>query len=68
MTTIKGGTPVKALSEEEAWEIFDRTAQKELQLSGKDFIAAWSAGKFDDNPDRPELMRVVMLLPLIHSK
>jgi hypothetical protein len=34
-------------------------------MTAKDFIAAWDAGKFDDDPDRPEIMNVVMLLALI---
>ena len=51
------------LSQEERWEIFDRQARRYLGMSGDEFLRAWEAGALDDL-DRPEVMRVVMLLPL----
>jgi hypothetical protein len=51
------------LSQEERWEIFDRQSRRYLGMSGEDFLRAWDAGAMPD-PDRPEVMRVVMLLPL----
>jgi len=32
-------------------------------MSGKEFVRAWNDGKFPDDADRPEVVRVVMLLP-----
>jgi hypothetical protein len=54
---------VHELSAEEAWEIIDGLAQHYLGMSGDEFQRAWEAGEFDDDPDRPEVMRVAMLLP-----
>ena len=48
---------------EEGRAILDRAARRYLNMSAEEFIEAWNAGKFDDNPDRPEVMRVAMLLP-----
>ncbi len=50
------------LSRDEGRALFDRQARYHLGISGDEFIRAWNAGEFDD-PDRPEVMEVVMLLP-----
>ena len=55
---------VHFLTYQEGWEVLDRQARRYLDMSGEEFVEAWRAGKFDDNPDRPEVMRVAMLLPL----
>lgn len=52
------------LTEEEEFEIFDRQARRYLGMSGEQYIEAWNAGAFDDDPDRPEVMRLAMLLPV----
>ena len=52
------------MSPEEAWEDFDRAAQLYMHMRGEAFLQAWDAGEFDDNPDRPEVMRLVLLRPL----
>ena len=66
----KGGTmsiaqdvEAKPMSHEEAHELLDRQARRYLGMSADEFIAAWSAGEFASNPDRPEVMRVAALLP-----
>jgi hypothetical protein len=51
------------MSAEEARELLDRQARRHLGMSGEEFVAAWFAGHFADDPDRPEVMRVAMLLP-----
>lgn len=51
------------VSAEEGRAILDRAARHYLGMSGEEFAVAWNAGHFDDDPDRPEVMRVVMLLP-----
>jgi hypothetical protein len=63
MTTATPEVDVRDLSEAEAHELFDRQAQESLGMTGSDFIRAWEAGAFDDDPERPEVMRLVMLLP-----
>jgi hypothetical protein len=41
----------------------DREARRYLHMSAEEFIRAWEAGEFDDDPDRPDVMYVAMLLP-----
>ncbi len=48
---------------EEGWEILEEQAQKHLGMSAKEFVRAWNAGEFPDPDRRPEVMRVVALLP-----
>jgi hypothetical protein len=55
---------VRFLTPEEAWEVLDRAARRNLGMSGAAFIAAWDAGRFDDDPDRPALIREAMLCPV----
>jgi hypothetical protein len=57
-------TSIRFLTPEEAWASFDRAARRYLGISGEEFIAAWEAGRFDDDPDRPELIRVSLLRPV----
>lgn len=51
------------IDRDEGWEILEEMAQRELSMSAREFIRAWQAGEIED-PDRPEVMRVWMLLPL----
>ena len=54
--------PVRWLTDEEWKAKVDRAARRYLGMSGEEFTRAWKAGEFDDNPDRPEVMRVAMLI------
>lgn len=65
-TTYRNGH-VHELSDKEAWELFDQRARQYLGLGAEEFLAKWDAGAFGDpeNPYRPDLMHVVMLLPLV---
>jgi hypothetical protein len=54
---------IHELSPEEGKRLLDEQARRYLGMSGQEFVRAWSEGRFDDNPDRPEVMRVAMLLP-----
>jgi hypothetical protein len=63
LATIEEGVDVRELSEQEAHEVLDRAARFNLGLTGEEFVRAWEAGDFDSDPDRPEVMRVAMLLP-----
>ena len=56
--------PVRFLTPEEAWETFDEAAHYYLQISGQEFIEAWEAGQFDDDPDRSAVVLVAMLRPV----
>ncbi len=52
----------RELSQAEGRALLDRQARRYLQMSGDDFIRAWDRGEFCDNPDRPDVLRVAMLL------
>ena len=62
--TLLEDATVHILTPEEAWETFDEAARYYLHMSGQEFIKAWEAGKFDDDPDRPAVVRVAMLRPV----
>ena len=52
------------LTREEGLRLLDDNARRYLGMSGEEFVRAWYGGVFDDDPDRPEVMRVASLLPL----
>jgi len=52
------------MSPAEAWERFDEAAHHYLQMGGQEFLAAWDSGVFDEGPERPEVVRLVMMCPL----
>lgn len=54
---------VHFLTEEESWALADRSAQRYMQMSAAEFVRRWKAGEIED-PDRPEVMRVLMVLPI----
>ncbi len=58
---------VKELTLEEGWELLDKQALKYLSMSAKEFVKKWKAGEFDEDPDRPEIMHVAMLLPFVSN-
>jgi class 3 adenylate cyclase len=62
--TADDNASVHFLTLDEAWGIFDRAAWRYLGMTGKAFIAAWDAASFDDDPDRPALIRVSPLRPV----
>jgi hypothetical protein len=66
MATLEDdGVAVEHISDSDGAEIVDAAARHNLGMSGEDFMAAWEAGKFDGDSDRPEIVRVAMLLPLL---
>ena len=67
MSTHEGETDmtsekIQVLTQEEALALLDRQARRYLNMSGEEFIRRWQACEFRDQ-DRPEVMRVAMLLP-----
>jgi hypothetical protein len=54
---------MKYVSSEEGREILDRQARKYLGMSGEVFVREYRAGRIPD-PDRSEVRRVAMLIPL----
>jgi hypothetical protein len=54
---------IRELTREEGLALLDQAARRYLDMSADAFIQAWEAGEFDDDPDRPDVMYVAMLLP-----
>jgi hypothetical protein len=54
---------VHELSLHEGRELLDRAARRYLGISGDEFLERWERGDYDDDPDRPEVMRLAMLIP-----
>ena len=54
---------IKELTKDQARRLFNRQAKHHLNISGKEFIKRWEAGKFNGNADTPEVIRLAMLLP-----
>ncbi len=59
-------TPIRELSLEEGREMVDKLARQYLNMGMDEFIAMWDAGNFAD-PDKPEVMRIAMLLPFVRN-
>lgn len=53
----------RMLNRDQWMALVDRAAQRELGMSGDEFVRRLKAGEFGDPDDRPEVMRVAMLLP-----
>ncbi len=58
---------VRELTDEQSWELFDEAAQHYLGMSGEAFVQSWESGEFED-PDQPEIMSVLMLLPFAQER
>ena len=56
---------IDELTPEEAWDVFDRAARNDLHMTGEEFLRRWDAGAFRADPDRPGVMDVAMLIPLV---
>lgn len=61
--TTKNGLPqIRTVGREEGRALLDKCARAELRISGDAFVRRWDAGKYAKD-DRPEVLRVAMLLP-----
>lgn len=58
---------VTFVDDDEGGELFERTAQACMGLSGDEFLAAWDSGQFDgvNWDDVPGLAEVALTLPFI---
>jgi hypothetical protein len=54
---------IEILDPDDELRMIDELAREYLGISGEAFIQAWHEGEFDDDPDRPEVIRIAMLLP-----
>jgi len=51
---------------EEGVAIVDQAARRELGMGGAEFLRRWDRGEIEDT-DRPEVMRVAILLPFARA-
>lgn len=49
----------------EGYKMLDRLTGKHFDLSADEFIVAWQAGKFHDENEHPEGVRLAMMIPLV---
>jgi hypothetical protein len=72
-STGEGGNPmpdtkshdeveVVEVTREEGRAMLDRAAREALNISGKEFLAKWDAGEYEETDD-PAVTRVAMLIP-----
>ena len=54
---------VRDLTDEEGRALFDNAARFYLGISGDEFVERWDSGYYDEDPDRPDIVDVAMLLP-----
>ena len=54
---------IQALTDEEGRTLFDNAARFSLGISGEEFVERWDSGYYDEDPDRPDVVDVTMLLP-----
>lgn len=52
---------VNVLTREESRALFDRQARRRVNMSGEEFLRAWDAGEFDEDPE--SVMFLAMLIP-----
>lgn len=67
MTTAQQSRTQEGFQElnlDEGWALLEERAQRYLHMSAQDFIRKWDAHEFKD-PDRPEVLRVAMLLSFV---
>ena len=55
---------IRHVSKSEGLEMLDRLTRQYLGISASDFISAWQAGKFHDENEYPEAVRMSLMIPL----
>ena len=58
---------VEVLSREDGMKMIDELTRKNFNMTSGEFIEAWNEGRFDDDPDSPEVMDIVTLFPFIEQ-
>lgn len=62
VTATRPADSPPGLTDEEAYEIFERRCRERLGLTGEEFLRRWDAGELDVDDD--DVIAVSMLLPL----
>jgi hypothetical protein len=61
---------IHILTREEAWELFEQDARRQLGISGEEFLRRWDDGEYRDIQDDPpgwRVMRVAMMIPTVRA-
>lgn len=53
------------LTREQARDRFDEQARRRLGISGEEFLRRWDAGYYKDPDSDPNVISMVMLVPLV---
>ena len=61
------GVGIEKATPKEGKAILDAAAKRSLKMSGEAFVAKWDSGGFNGDSDRPEVVRVAILLPFARS-
>ena len=64
MVQVRSDGRIELLDREEGLLVLDVSAPRYLGIPGVEFVRRWDTGEFAADPDRPEVMRIAMLLPL----
>ena len=59
---------IREYTPEQALEHFNAAAQFHMKISGDEFRERWHRGDYDEDLDRPEVMAVAMLLPMVERE
>ena len=68
MRAVDGKSPdnghISEVSREEGYEMLNRLTKRYMKLSARDFIDGWEAGRFHDEDEYPEAVRLSLMIPL----
>jgi hypothetical protein len=66
-TVAREDRHIRELDDAQSWKLFDNAAQHYLDITGEEFLERWDSGYYEE-PDQPEVMSVIMLLPFARSE
>jgi hypothetical protein len=55
---------VRELSQSQGLALLDKQTRRYLNMSAREFIAAWQNGTLRDRQEEPEVVRLAMLIPI----
>ena len=61
---VKKQSHIREISREEGYKLLNRQTRRYLGMSAAEFIEAWRTGKFRDEREFPEAVRLAMMIPL----
>lgn len=56
---------LQTLTLEKSRDIFEKSAQRNMGMTGDSFLRMYDAGFWRDKPENPKVERVAMLIPLV---